>query len=104
MTSLSYLNLPKIVEKLVPEEITDKGHVMVSLRRYVKKELCKGNEIMPSESDKSFYPTPKDISNHIYMTSQKNKFSKLDQQDLLHKINEWKQEDKEASYFLRYTK
>ena len=72
---------------------------MVLLRRNAKKELCKGNEIMPSESDRSFYPTPKDISNH--MISQNFFLSKLDQQDLLHKVNEWKQEDKEASYYLR---
>lgn len=55
----------------------------------------------PSILNRSFYPTNRDIINHIYTATTKQKLSKLDQVNLQRMIDEWTKKDPTSKFFLR---
>ena len=57
--------------------------------------------LRPSILNRSFYPTNKDIMNHIYKAITKHKLSKLDQVNLQRMIDEWTKKDPTSKLFLR---
>ena len=57
--------------------------------------------LRPSILNRSFYPTNKDIMNHIYKAITKHKLSKLDQVNLQRMIDEWTKKDPISKFFLR---
>ena len=57
--------------------------------------------LRPSILNRSFYPTNKDIMNHIYKAITKHKLSKLDQVNLQRMIDEWTKKDPTSKFFLR---
>ena len=71
------------------------------LRKYVKEELFKDKEHKPSELDRSFYPLDRDITNHIHLAIARQKTSNIDQEELINRIEKWKAEDPNSSYFFR---
>lgn len=69
---------------------------------FVKNELFRG-ETPPEKSNRSFYPKRSDISNHIYKATIKHRFSQIDQENLNHKIYEWKKKyPDDFFYFCEY--
>ena len=45
---------------------------------------------VPTSTSRRFHPKKKDIRNHIYIASAKLRLSKLDQENLYLKIQQWK--------------
>ncbi|KAK3755969.1 hypothetical protein QZH41_016829, partial [Actinostola sp. cb2023] len=58
------------------------------LKEFVRTELFPGRALPPSTS-RRFYPTKKDIHNHMYRAIVKNRFSNCDQTNVGAKINLW---------------
>jgi len=55
----------------------------------------------PCQDDRAYYPTNSDISNHIFKARAQMQLSKLDQENLAIKVNEWKQSKKGANIYFR---
>jgi hypothetical protein len=93
---------PVIVEKLA--ELAQEGvHSVSEAQRYlelfVQCDLFKGCQ-PPDKSSRHFYPTTKDIYNHLYK-GKPNNFSSIDQQNLEELIKKWKIDNPEDSYLYR---
>ena len=60
-------------------------------------------KVIPASSNYQFYPTLKDIRNHMYKAAVKLHFSKLDQANVDIKIQQWKKElPNDKFYFCDY--
>ena len=93
---------PKLVSKiheLVSEGITAVPEIKRILRNYVSHTLC--IDILPSDSDRSYYPTNTDISNHVYQAKRCSELSKLDQENLDKKIDGWKSLNVNSKFYFR---
>ena len=96
----------------IDKRVTEKGHELVKdgvtsvaeierhLSFYVKKELFDGLPT-PDPGNRRFFPLQNDIYNITYRASIQMRYSKIDQENLVHKINNWKQESPTDSFFLR---
>ncbi|XP_077528080.1 uncharacterized protein LOC144139664 [Haemaphysalis longicornis] len=76
-------------EMLVREGITSVPDVKKCLLYYVRDVLFSGKE-KPDTSSRAFYPTNRDVSNHIQAVLRKDRFSTIDQEnagDLVKKIS-----------------
>ena len=71
-----------------------------NIDRYVKETLFDGKPLPPSSS-RRFFPLAKDISNHILNEENRLKYSKIDQENLQHLIDEWKTKRPDDSFFYR---
>lgn len=85
--------ISKKISELVNEGMVDYHEVKRSLKHYVKHVLpvMKGID-PPSEDNRAFYPSDKDIQNHIYMAKRAFMLSNLDQENLHLKIENWRKE------------
>ena len=57
--------------------------------------------IKPSIFDNSWYPSRRDIKNHVYKTTWVKKLSQIDQVNLESYIGEWVSEDPSRKFYLR---
>ena len=64
-------------------------------------QLFSNTDVKPSQYDRSYYPTRKDIKNHIHLTALKQKLSQIDQVNLGELIEQWKREDPTRCFHLR---
>ena len=87
--------------KMVLQGITDSSEVKRALKFYVENHLPKQHGINPVETDRSFYPTLRDIQNHIYKSKKQLELSALDQENLRLKIQEWKRDKSESLFYFR---
>ncbi|ESO97765.1 hypothetical protein LOTGIDRAFT_152862 [Lottia gigantea] len=89
------------IQELVPQGIDTVRDVKVHLREYVRNTVCKHGP-QPSESNQGYFPTNKNIRNHINiaLSQQKQKFER-DQESLQGQIDQWKEVDPEASFYYR---
>lgn len=91
-------------QHLVGEGVWNIQEIQRDLNRYVREELFSHSEV-PSISNRRFFPTTKDIRNIRNRTRSKLRKSKIDQENLFHKINEWKrQSPRDLIYFRCYGK
>ena len=93
---------PKIADKiceLVSEGTTAVPEIKRISRNYVVHTLC--SDALPSQSDRSYFPTSNDISNHVYLTKKSLELSKLDQENLEKKIEKWKVSDPKSTFYFR---
>ena len=77
------------------------------LNYYVKHNLPQELGITPLSTDRAFYPMPRDIKNHIGNAKSLLELSKLDQENLHLKIEEWKKVSTTKHYlrlYIRQTK
>ena len=93
---------PVIVEKL--SELSQEGvHSVSEARRYlelsVQCDLFKGCT-PPDKTSRRFYPTNKDIYNHLHK-GKPNHFSSLDQKNLEELVQNWKKDHPEDSFLYR---
>ncbi|XP_028416150.1 calcium-responsive transcription factor-like [Dendronephthya gigantea] len=93
---------PVIVEKL--SELAQEGvHSVSEARRYlelfVQCDLFKGCK-PPDKTSRRYYPTNKDIYNHLYKGKPDN-FSTIDQENLKRLVEKWKNEHPEDSFLYR---
>ena len=67
---------------------------------FVANELFRG-EAVPSKTSRRYFPKKKDIRNHMYIAASKLRFSKLDQENLLLKVEDWKKQFPDDEIFFR---
>ena len=92
--------ITKIAE-LVADGITDVQEIRKMLRNYVKHTVSVQLSISPSHTDRSFYPMPCDIRNHVSKAKRALQLSKLDQENLKLKIEEWQKSAPSSNHFFR---
>lgn len=94
---------PRIIEKiveLVREGITDKHIIRTQLSLFVRKELCIDLVKLPVVDQRCYYPSDKDITNHVLKAKLRFKYSAKDQEELERKIQDWKKNDPDSKIFL----
>ena len=70
------------------------------LREYLANDLFCGRELPPTYNQ-SYFPTKKDIHNHMYMTMVQNRFSKCDQTNVSAKVCEWQRQHLQDLFYFR---
>lgn len=93
---------PKLIEKiheLVSEGLTEVQEIKRALKHYVQHILCP--DIKPGLTDRSYYPTSMDVRNHVYLAQRACQLSKLDQENLQLKVEQWKKDNTKSNYFFR---
>ena len=79
------------ISELVASGITGVQEVRKCLRiMFNKLHISTELNLIPSLTDRSFYPMPCDIRNHISKAKKALELSKVDQENLKLKIEEWK--------------
>lgn len=68
------------IDQLVAEGVTTIKEVQAALKGYVQTTMS--DIVAPDEQDRAYYPTPKDIANHIYKSKVKQRILKLDPEPL----------------------
>ena len=86
---------------LVEAGITDTTEIKHSLKHYVDKYLSKELGRKPHLGDRAFYPLSEDIRNHVSKAKRALELSKYDQENLCLKIDEWKNNNPQSSFFFR---
>ncbi|KAL9978130.1 hypothetical protein ACROYT_G015617 [Oculina patagonica] len=94
---------PIIKNKIV--ELSSQGVRKVSemrrhLEAFVKRELDVGGQAL-EKTRRRFYPTNKDIYNHMYLAKVAHRFSTLDQENVDALIVQWKKESPADEFFFR---
>jgi len=59
---------------------------------YVMHDLCKDNP--PNPNDRAYFPLDNDLKNHIYMAKRAIQLSRLDQENAMLKIEQWRKQAK----------
>ena len=91
------------VDDLVSKSITNTNEVKRCLQEYVQKELF-GNvpeEERPDQTNRRFYPSKKDLQNHIARSVLAKKSCKDDQEALRRKIENWQKASPETKFYYR---
>lgn len=70
------------------------------LKQFVVSDMCKTDEIQPLPHDRTYFPTRRDIQNHVHNALVAGQFSGLDQDNLEKKINEWRASSNDK-FFIR---
>ncbi|MES9881483.1 MAG: hypothetical protein ABW185_11435 [Sedimenticola sp.] len=72
------------------------------LRQYVLSDMCKLDIIQPLPHDRTYFPSRRDIQNHVHKALVAGQFSGLDQDNLEKKIDEWRSSKPTSdTFFLR---
>ena len=87
-----------MTHKLVGEGIRNIKEMQRALRLYVKMELFEGQPL-PLINSRRFYPEERDIRNYMYNATAKLQVSKVVQEDLEIKIENWKKSNSEDSFY-----
>ena len=85
------------ISELVGEGMTDPYEVSKALKHYVTTVLCASSN-NPDPDDRAYYPTIRDLRNHIYKAKKALELSKLDQENLKLKIEEWKKSQPDSAF------
>ena len=96
----------KIIEKvgdLVANNITNINEVRRFVEEYVKKQLFANasEDEIPDPSNRKFYPTKKDLQNHIANSILSLKTCKDDQEALRRKIEIWQRDSPDTKFYYR---
>ncbi|VDI02153.1 Hypothetical predicted protein [Mytilus galloprovincialis] len=86
------------IRELVGDGVTKVSEMKRHLKVFVKKELAIEDKTIPS---RRFYPTDKDIRNHMDTTKNKFRFSKDDQTNLEHLVQGWTKTFPDDNFYLR---
>ena len=70
------------------------------LRESVRIEIFPGRE-MPPPTSRQYFPTKKDIYNHMYRAMVKSRFSNCDQTNAEEKVKEWQMQTPNDKFFFR---
>lgn len=70
------------------------------LKEFVNNELFLGRDIPPSTS-RRYFPTKKDLQNHMYRAVVKNRFSSCDQTNVASKIKVWQEKYPQDKFLFR---
>lgn len=90
------------IQYLVGKGILSVNEMRRHLREYLANDLFCGQELPPT-FNRRYFPTKKDIHNHIYRAMVQNRFSKCDQTNVSAKVEEWqRQHPKDLFHFRPY--
>ena len=70
------------------------------LKIFVKEVLFRGEQL-PQDTNRRYFPRPSDLRTHMYRATVKNRMSRIDQANVLMKVDEWNREYNEDSFFFR---
>ncbi len=84
------------INELVKQGITDARTVQRCLRAHVQSKY-----VQADQDDRAYYPILSDIQNHIYSAKKGMEFSKLDQENLHKKIQQWDEGSKPSTHHFR---
>ena len=87
------------ISELVGEGMTEPQEVKRALNHYVNTVLCADNP--PNADDRAYYPAERDLRNHIYKAKKALELSKLDQQNLKLKLQEWGKSCPDSTFYFR---
>ena len=73
------------IDALVNEGVKDTREMKRHPNVYVKQHIVSKDEIQPSLSNRRFFPKPSDIRSHMYRALIKNRFSKIDQENVVYR-------------------
>ena len=90
--------ISKKIESLVREGTTEGHTIQRVLKEYVNTTMSNNP---PCKTDRAYYPTVRDINNHVTKAKSALQLSKLDQQNLHLKIQEWEKSIPDAKHFFR---
>ena len=85
---------------MVADGVTNSKEMMQHLKIYVKDELFKGEPLPPS-NNRRFYPKRKAVVNHMYLTTVKLRYDRIDQVNVTKLIEQWKEERPNEKFFFR---
>ena len=88
------------IHQLVGEGVRDVREMQRHIKIFVKNELFRST-VIPTSTNRRYHPKLKDIRNHMYAAAMKMKFSKLDQENLGKKVEQWKLESPTNNIFYR---
>ena len=80
------------------EGYSDVAEVQCYLDQFVKAEF---RDQLPDKTNRTYYPTPTDIRNHMYKARLGLQFSKLDQVNLQELVARWRNEKQNEKFFFR---
>ena len=80
----------KKIDELVHEGVKNTHEMRRHIKSYVKNEILSEDESQPSPLNRRFFPKLADIRSHMYRASVKSRFSKIDQENIVQKIFQWK--------------
>lgn len=93
--------LIKKIDPLVTEGVKNTNEMRRHLNVYVRNELLSKEQIQPSVSNRRFYPKLSDIRSHMYRSTVKNRFSKVDQENVAEKVHQWKNSNPGDFFYFR---
>ena len=88
------------IHDLVRKGISSVNEMRRHLREYVTSDLFCGQEV-PPVFNRRFFPSKKDVRNHIYRGVVQNRFSKCDQTNVCSKVKEWQKQHPDDTFFFR---
>ncbi len=77
------------IAEMVAAGIVETAEMKHSLKYYVNNVLSKEIGKTPLQHDRAFYSTNDDIRNHVFKAKRTLELSKLDQENLRLKVEEW---------------
>ncbi len=86
---------------MVAAGIVETAEVKRSLKYYVNNVLSKEIGKTPLQHDRAFCPTNDDIRNYVCKAKRTLELSKLDQENLRLKVEEWQKTSPQSSFFFR---
>ena len=88
------------IQELVSLGINRTREVKSHLDIMVKRDLFPDGPLPPF-TDRRYWPSNVDIRNHIYMATAKARFSKIDQENVVDQICQWKKQHPDDHFFFR---
>ena len=88
------------VRQFIRQQVADGIHNVAEVQRhtesYVRRQLFDGKQL-PSKFNRRFYPHRRDYENIVYRAPVAAMKSLVDQENLRHKVDEWKSADTNVS-------
>lgn len=89
------------IDELVNVGVKDTYEMRRHLSVYVTREIFSKENIQPDPSNRRFYPKLSDIRSHMYCASIKNRFSKIDQENVTEQLKQWKASNPGDFFYFR---
>ena len=88
------------IHQLVGRGVTQVNEMRRHLREFLTTDLFPGCEL-PNSTNRRFFPTKRDVRNHIYTATIKQRFAKCDQTNVQAKLREWQKQYPHDNFFFR---
>jgi len=85
---------------MVSEGVSSVTEMERHLTNYVKSELFAG-KVAPERTNKRFFPSSVVVRNHMYRAVTRYRHSKMDQENLEKKLEEWKRDNQNDKFYFR---